>query len=146
LIFGYYGKFQENLPVEEIVAKVHGKGGVVIMAHPFRHGNNIGEDPEKLRGKFACADGIEVFNTNQTEEENNCSKKVWETLGIVGIGGSDAHSVEMVGQYLTWFQNTIRNEDDLVREIKGRRCFPIALNSAVRLAATSANSGQKALG
>ena len=140
LIFGYYGEFQEYLPVEEIVAKVHSKGGIVIVAHPFRDGNNVGKDPE-IRRKFAYVDGIEVLNANQTEEENNYGRKVWEALGIVGIGGSDAHSVEVVGKYLTWFQNTIRNEDDLVREIKAGRCLPVAYDSAMRLAATSANSG-----
>ena len=143
LIFGYYGKFQEYFPVEEIVAKVHSKGGIVIVAHPFRDGNNIGEDPEKLKRKFACVDGIEVLSANQTKEENSYGKKVWEAFGIVGMGGSDAHSVEVVGKYLTWFQNTIRNEDDLVREIKGGRCLPVAYDSAIRLpaTATSANSG-----
>ena len=128
LVFGYYEKLQENLRVEEIVDRVHNEGGIVILAHPFRYGNSVGENPEKLKTRFAYVDGIEVFNANQSEKENEYGKKVWNTLGIVGIGGSDAHSIEMVGKCLTQFYNVIRDEDDLIAEIKAGRCKPMIQN------------------
>jgi predicted metal-dependent phosphoesterase TrpH len=133
LIFGYYDKLQENLAAKEVLDKVHKKGGIVIMAHPFRNGHGFGEPPEELKSRFAYVDGIEVFNANQSRAENEFGRKVWEALGIVGIGGSDAHSVEMVGRYLTWFQNVIRNENDLVAEIRGGRCKPIVYDAPARL-------------
>jgi len=125
LVFGYYEKLQEGLSVEEIVDKVHNKGGIVIMAHPFRDGNNVGEELAKLGKKFACVDGIEVFSGNHSEEENKYAERVWNALKIVSLGGSDAHSIGMVGKYLTWFQNVIKDEGDYIAEIKAGRCKPI---------------------
>ncbi|HAV42843.1 TPA: hypothetical protein DCX15_02360 [bacterium] len=125
LIFGYYDEVKRGLSTQEILDKVHRKGGIVIMAHPFRYGNSVGEDLERLRNRFVCVDAIEVFSGNQNRDENEYGKRVWEALGLVGVGGSDAHSIEMVGRCLTWFQNTIRNEDDLILEIKAGRCRPV---------------------
>ena len=104
--------------------KVHAVGGVVIMAHPFRHGNNVVK-LAKLKKKFACVDGIEVFSGNHSEEENEYAEKVRNALKIRGLGGSDAHSIEMVGIYLTRFQNVVKNENYLIVEIKDGRCKPI---------------------
>lgn len=125
LIFGYYDELQENFSIKEILDKVHEKGGIVIMAHPFRYGNSVGGIPEKLKNRFACVDAIEVFSGNQNRDENEYGRKVWENFGLVGVGGSDAHSVEMVGKCLTWFQNVIKNEEDLISEIKTGKCKPI---------------------
>lgn len=125
LIFGYYEELQENLAVEEILHRVHEEGGIVIMAHPFRNGNSLGETPERLKNRFAPVDGIEVFSANQSRDENEYARKVWEALRIRGIGGSDAHSVETVGKYATIFENTIKDESDLVAEIKAGRCKPV---------------------
>lgn len=132
LVFGYYGELDENSATEEIVNKVHAVGGIVIMAHPFRNGNSLGENPQTLQDRFSCVDGIEVFNANQNRAENEYGRRVWQTLGIAGIGGSDAHSAEMVGRYLTRFENVIKDEDDLIAEIKGGRCEPMVYDAKAR--------------
>jgi len=131
LIYGYYDELQENLSVEEILHRVHNEGGIVLMAHPFRNGNGLDEPLESLKNRFASVDGIEVFNANQNRDENEYARKVWEALGIVGIGGSDAHSVEKVGKYATIFENTIKDESDLVAEIKAGRCKPVKYGAKV---------------
>lgn len=131
LVYGYYNKLKENLSMEEILRNVHNVGGIVIVAHPFRNGANVVDDPAELRRKFASVDGIEVFSANQSDVENNYGKKVWETLGLIGIAGSDAHSIEKVGRFLTLFENPIVDESDLIREIRAGRCKPIAFNTKV---------------
>ena len=99
------------------------------MAHPFRHGNLIGHHPGKLKSKFDVFDGIEVLNGNQIINENEYAMKVWKDLGITGLGGSDAHSIGMLGTYATKFLNPVESEDDLITEIKEGRCEPVSLNS-----------------
>ncbi len=131
LIYGYYDELQENLAVEEILHRVHEKGGIVLMAHPFRNGSGLDKSLENLKSRFAPVDGIEVFNANQSTDENEYAMKVWETLGITGIGGSDAHSVEKVGKYATIFENTIKDESGLVAEIKAGRCKPVKYGAKV---------------
>ncbi len=129
LVLGYYKKLQEYLPLDEVLSKVHDEGGLVILAHPFRYGNLIGHHLEKLKNKFDCFDGIEALNGNQIANENEYGMKVWKDLGMTGLGGSDAHSVGMLGTYATKFLNPVENEVDLIREIKEGRCEPVCLNS-----------------
>jgi hypothetical protein len=128
LVLGFYGELGYHLEEEEIIERVHDNDGVVLLAHPFRYGRNADVSIEKLKARFSSFDGIEVFNGNQDIYENDYGKRVWESLGIVGVGGSDAHSTVRVGRYLTWFQNEIRDEEDLVKEIKNGRCRPVTLN------------------
>jgi hypothetical protein len=44
-----------------------------------------------------------------------------EKLGLPGTGGSDAHQVHEIGACLTLFENEVRNEEDLIREIRAGR-------------------------
>jgi predicted metal-dependent phosphoesterase TrpH len=128
LVFGYYDNL-EHRHVEEVLDKVHKNGGLVILPHPFRYGDFEGSSFDNLKTEFARYDGIEVFNGNQSPDNNNYGEKVWEELGLIGIGGSDAHSINMVGRYLTEFQNEIRNEKDLIEEIEAGRCNPVRLDN-----------------
>ncbi len=124
LVYGCYEKL-EYLNLEEIVEEVHKCGGIVLPSHPFRHGDYDGFSIEQLRSVFTKYDGIEVLNGNQSAKQNNEGLAAWEELGIVGIGGSDAHSSDMVGKFLTEFDKGITDEHDLISEIKAGRCRPI---------------------
>ena len=126
LVYGCH-KNLEYLAPEEIVEEVHKCGGVVIPSHPFRYGDYDGYSIEQLRSVFSRYDGIEVLNGNQNDAQNNEGLAVWEKLGIVGIGGSDAHSVDNVGKFLTEFEEGISDEYDMISEIKAGRCRPARL-------------------
>ncbi len=124
LVYGCYEKL-EYLSLEEIVEEVHKCGGVVLPSHPFRFGDYDGFSIEQLRSEFAKYDGIEVLNGNQNAMQNNEGLAAWEGLGIVGMGGSDAHASDMVGKFLTEFEEDIADEHDLISAIKAGRCRPI---------------------
>jgi predicted metal-dependent phosphoesterase TrpH len=127
LVYGYYEEL-DYMTVEGTVEKVHEGNGIVLHAHPFRYGNtNL--SLKKYRNMFSVFDGIEVLNGNQKPDENKFGLSLWKDLGIIGIGGSDAHSTDMLGQYVTQFENEIRNEEDLIREIKAGRCRPVRLSA-----------------
>jgi len=123
LIFGYHEPLdQYNL--HEIVKKVHTSGGIVIPSHPFRYGNTD-KSFEELKEELSLFDAIEALNGNQDDFQNQFGLRVMEQLKIPGIGGSDAHSPRMIGRYVTEFYNSIRDESDLIREIKAGRCRPL---------------------
>ncbi len=130
LVYGYH-KILDCISLEEIVHRVHQHDGVVFVSHPFRYGKYSGLSLEQLQTAFERFDGIEALNGNQSNEQNNYGLHIWESLGINGIGGSDAHSIPMVGNYVTKFQNVIRNEDDLIKELKAGQCSPIRYNGFV---------------
>jgi len=123
LIFGYYESLN-HYNLNEIIKRVHANGGVVIPSHPFRYGNTD-KTLEELKDEFSPFDAIEALNGNQDEFQNRFGLRVMEQLRIPGIGGSDAHSIRMIGRYVTEFYSSIRDESDLIREIKAGRCRPL---------------------
>ena len=127
LVYGCHEKL-DHAGLEDIVEKVHKCGGIVLPSHPFRYGDYDGFSIEQLRSEFSTYDGIEVLNGNQSTEQNNDGLAAWEKLGIAGIGGSDAHSLDMVGKFLTEFEDGIADENDLISEIKAGRCRPVRLD------------------
>ena len=127
LVYGYYSNL-DCISSEEIINKVHQQNGIVIVSHPFRYEDYSDLTLDQLQIEFARFDGIEALNGNQSSKQNNYALKIWESLGICGIGGSDAHSVNMVGRHVTEFQNEIRNEKDLIKEIKAGRCSPVSIS------------------
>jgi hypothetical protein len=124
LVFGH-SEYLAQYSLNEIIEKVRINGGIVIPSHPFRYGNTD-RDINDLRMEFEQFDAIEALNGNQDEFQNRFGIRIMEELGLTGVGGGDAHSARMIGSYATEFYNEIRNEEDLIREIKAGRCKPVA--------------------
>jgi predicted metal-dependent phosphoesterase TrpH len=86
-------------PMADTVARVHDQGGVAVVPHPFqraRHGAS--------RGAVAGADpdALEVHNAHTlTGLRNTQSRSFARAHGLPGVGGSDAHSVPLVGRAYT---------------------------------------------
>lgn len=82
-------------PAVEVIEKIHASGGIAIAAHPydvFRGG--VGDLILKL--KF---DGIEVKNgrTIMSSKSIDEIKKIADEMRITKTGGSDAHSLQEIG-------------------------------------------------
>ncbi len=67
---------------------------------------------------FSHVDGLEVCNSMSTVQENDLALQVAEALGCVKFGGSDAHSVTAVGSCVTVFEDTIKDERELVSALQ----------------------------
>jgi len=81
-----------GLSLEETNDLVHRQGGITVAPHPFDlRGEGIGRE-------FRKADAAEIFNSlNLTRIENGIAKKEISKVGMPAVGGSDAHSLEMLG-------------------------------------------------
>ncbi|MDY6775450.1 MAG: PHP domain-containing protein [Halobacteria archaeon] len=90
-----------GMPIDETVEKVRDLGGLAVVPHPFqrtRHG----------AGKVDDCDAIEVYNSRLlTGRSNRKAKKYAEKKGFTQVGGSDAHTVSMVGRTYTEIITTI---------------------------------------
>ena len=67
---------------------VHGAGGAVIQAHPFRHRDYI---KYILLGPKYC-DGIEVANTGNTPDADACARRYAQAYHLLVTAGTDNHN------------------------------------------------------
>ncbi|MBM3235265.1 hypothetical protein FJZ31_03090 [Candidatus Poribacteria bacterium] len=118
LVYGCEEVMPKGLLKEELVALVHEKGGVVVLAHPFRSNRRMDTPLEELKEEFSIFDAIEVYTIHHTKEEIARARWVVETLEIKGIAASDGHNTEKVGTYATRFLCPIRNEKELADALR----------------------------
>ena len=110
-----------NLPM--ISRFVHGEGGLLLQAHPFRDRAYV-QNPNTA--PYAdLVDGIEFYNTGNSPEANAKSMRYAEEHpDMILIVGSDAHRPENVGSAVIETPVRIREDADLLRVLRSRnfRC------------------------
>lgn len=128
LAFGFYKDIKELLTIQELREEVNDAGGFLIAAHPFRGFKTFGIGQLQMTVEQACrrkvfefVDAIEIGNGKLADDENDMARKVAQKLGLPGTGGSDAHRIDEVGNWLTVFEKDIQNELELVEELQAGR-------------------------
>lgn len=111
--------------IRDIIRRVHDQGGIVIAAHPMRHGYNSDKIVYELD-----LDAIEVYNKNHGPREQNMAWQCVEATGVLAVGCSDAHRAEHVGMYLTYFSRPVFSVADLIDQVKTRRVRPQLAHTA----------------
>ena len=134
LVFGYDTHIPDVIPIAELRKEVEACGGLMIAAHPLRGFKVFGIGQLQVtashamkRKVFQYVDAIEVRNGKLSDEENDMALQVSRQLGLTGTGGSDAHCLDELGKWVTIFDRDIRNEKDLIEEIRAGH-FTIALS------------------
>jgi predicted metal-dependent phosphoesterase TrpH len=106
---------------------------VMFAAHPYRKAfvniNGRWDAPQPTltvrqaadRSIVQCVDGLEVYNGATGDRENAMAVAVRDHVGTRGIGGSDAHSEHGLGCCATEFERPIRNERELIEELRAGR-------------------------
>lgn len=133
--------------IEKLIRVVEEEGGAMFVAHPFRevyYWDNGGWVPRQTIEE-ACrtpvlqrVHGMEVFNGETLAIANDFALQVCLTLGLKGTGGSDAHYTKGVGNCATIFDNQIKDERDLVQELRAGRFRPaVRKDGAFDLAVTA---------
>jgi predicted metal-dependent phosphoesterase TrpH len=93
LITALGGRFNADLPIEEVVAAAHVGGGICVMAHPGRP--DLGPSMtavtlEKLLGD-APVDGLECHYRTYTDRDTAMFRSLAGKHGLVMSAGSDSH-------------------------------------------------------
>lgn len=137
LVFGLHRSVREIHRAEELRKRVDEEGGFMILAHPFRNEPGLYDSfsfsfpsmestPEEVRAVcnrsvFSLVDALEVFNGRAGRQETAFTQAVAAALNLGGTGGSDAHAVLGVGACYTRFFADIKDERDLIAELKKGR-------------------------
>jgi predicted metal-dependent phosphoesterase TrpH len=128
LVFGMEEEPTGMWTPADLKAKVDAAGGVAIAAHPFRGFLLFGFGALKMNlddaignPTFSQVHGLEVCNSMVTDDENDLAREVAEAMGLLQLGGSDAHRPEAVGTCVTSFEDWIEDEKGLVAAILSGR-------------------------
>ena len=71
---------------------VREEGGVLVYAHPFRQRGYIPDG--RSMPDMAYADGVELYNLGNTEEDNDYAVDVFGDMNCIKVAGSDVHRAE----------------------------------------------------
>lgn len=114
LVFGPVEQIPKGMNPENLLKWVQKEYGVLIPAHPFRHSRPVETDI------LASCDIIEVLNGRNHPKENELCKKWVETCvnGRKKTGGSDAHTPEEIGQFVTVFGKNLYTIENLIYELR----------------------------
>ena len=75
--------------MEEVIDRIHGAGGIAVLAHP---GANLKGRERELEALLALElDGIEVFSSYHSEAQEEYFLETAERLGKLVTCGSDFH-------------------------------------------------------
>ncbi len=124
LVFGLDEEPQGMMTPHQLRQRVDEAQAVAIAAHPFRGFLLFGfgmlqmsVDDAKDNPTFSQVHGLEICNSKVTDEENEFARTVAEMMGLIKLGGSDAHDIDGVGSCVTVFDSVIRSDNDLARAI-----------------------------
>src|SRR5438876_7061058 len=107
-----------GIGVAVLCKEVHRQGGAVVAAHPFRWGQPFADILQREQPEL---DGLELMTSNMDADCRRRAAEIKRGRPLAGLGSSDAHREEVLGFCYTDFDAQIRNSQDLVEAIRGRR-------------------------
>jgi hypothetical protein len=122
LVYGYPDSLGSNKSVEIVLELVHGSGGVVIAAHPFKpadSGYGFYGSGHALAGYEV--DGLEVEHPDYDENGRKLAYELMLKKKLAGIGCSDAHDVRNIGICRTVFEERVDDIPGLCAAIRAGR-------------------------
>ncbi|MHB8780941.1 MAG: PHP-associated domain-containing protein [Candidatus Geothermincolia bacterium] len=123
LVFGLYEDPPHWItPLVELVPWVEREGGVIIPAHPCRGSDDLHERyGEAASLLMASSVAVETRNGGSSPENNDLAVLLARSHGLPQVGGSDAHHLMQVGRCVTWFEQDIADEAELIAALRGGR-------------------------
>lgn len=129
---------------KELASYVDKGDGAMVAAHPYRRQMPwFSRNDEEYRTALEKASrnpayqycqGLEELNGRGSDKENEFSKKLCEMMNLKGTGGTDSHAISDVGKCATYFEADIKDERDLITELKAGRYHAVDLRSGTPVA------------
>ncbi len=102
---------KSGMSINETIEEIHAQGGIAVAPHPFDLRN------EGVGDEFIKCDAAEAFNSLIISRiENHIARSKITKAGMAAVGGSDAHSPDMLG--LTANHIDAHDVDGILRQIK----------------------------
>jgi predicted metal-dependent phosphoesterase TrpH len=124
---------------DELAGHVNRAEGAMVAAHPYRRQmpwNVRDEDDYQVALRRASQNpayqyvtGLEELNGRGSERENAFSRRLCDLMGMPGTAGTDSHDIADIGRCATYFERTIHDERDLIRELKAGRFYAVDLRA-----------------
>lgn len=115
LCYGIDEMPEERLSAQDTIDFVNERGGACIAAHPYRHNRRgLEETLFEVEGLSA----IEGYNGRTKKADNLRAVMTANSMNLPITGGSDAHTVEEIGGFVTVFDRAIESEKDFIQELK----------------------------
>jgi len=128
LCYGIEDLPKERMTAQETIDYVNERGGACIAAHPYRS-NRRGLEEVLYDVKGLSA--IEGYNGRTKSDENHKAISVATELDIPISGGSDAHTLDEIGNYVTVFQEVVYDEQSFVKALKSGSFYPSILEKPI---------------
>jgi predicted metal-dependent phosphoesterase TrpH len=137
VVFGLHRYVYGMHRVKELARMVEEANGAMIAAHPYRrqmpfHVRDEAEYEAALarvakNPAYAYVHGMEEINGRGSGPENDFSRRLRALLKLPGSAGSDSHALGDIGRCATFFERDIKDESDLIRELRAGRFHPVDL-------------------
>jgi len=120
LVFGVRKSLGADFSAKELVQIVHGEGGILIAAHPYKWSRLGGERYYGAGDRIyeLELDAIELYHPHHDAASLTKVRQAMKKLGLPGTGGSDAHQLHDIGCCVTLFKNKVSCEEEYIGEIR----------------------------
>ena len=109
---------------QEVYKIVHGAGGIMVQAHPFRERYYI----KNINLTPSIVDGIEIFNAANDDNMNALAYCYAKELGVPASAGSDIHIRYDGPKGGMMFHEKIVDIKDYVRKFMAGEGIPVVVN------------------
>jgi len=127
LVYGVSIAPPSHLPVADTVEWVRDRGGVCVLAHPFRFSHGVGG----ALAESTCVTGIETLNGHNSPNANRKAAAVAARRHLSVTGGSDAHQPSDLGRAYTEFPEGTRTADLVLQLLREGRTAAGGLSLSV---------------
>lgn len=104
-------------PVAETIGWIRERGGVSVLAHPFRLSHGVG----RAIAESASVTAIETVNGHNSRGANRKAAAVAARRGLGGTGGSDVHALAEIGRAYTEFEEGTDSVESVLRSMREGR-------------------------
>jgi predicted metal-dependent phosphoesterase TrpH len=123
----------------ELASYVEKAEGVMVAAHPYRRQMpwfsrsdeeyKASLDKASRNPAYQYVKALEELNGRGSDKENEFSRRLCEIMDLPGTAGTDSHAISDIGKCATYFEREIRDERELIAELRAGRFYAMDLRS-----------------